>query len=434
MHKRRVVFAVGVVTGVLLVASAAGAGGGQLEVVVASSGTQGCTGFLVESPSGAISGCVPFAGGTYQPGGAAADGSVAFIEPYTDATGTTELTRTELVHPNGDSVDVYAPPGYDQVAAASIAADGSKIASLRLGDSGNPTSIYVVNADGSGLRLVAPWNGAYLSAPAISPDGSSIAYWCTSPTPPDPAYSPHSPPKCGPLPDGSYRRSGLMLMDADGTDKRLIVIAPRFVADAPAAVGSLSWSPNGRWLTMDGLAPCKLSPLGCNQQVFAYRTDGADLFDYLSPSRQVTHQNTGTGPSAPAGPQFCGSSGQILYESRKYTYLIARDGTHRRRTALVEPTQNLYPVCVPPPGGEGPPSTVNVMQVRVPGVRTLGYDTAKRRLRDAGFHIGTVKRVYSSRIRRSHVIAQYPRAGAHAHRSTRRGPPVTLVLSRGPRP
>lgn len=424
----------GVVTGVLLVASAAGAGGGQVEVVVASSGAQGCTGFLVESLSGAIAGCVPFAGGTYQPGGAAADGSVTFIEPYPDGTGTTELTRTVLVHPNGHAVDLYAPPGYDQVAAASISADGSKVASLRLGDSGNPTSIYVVNADGSGLRLVAPWNGAYLSAPAISPEGNSIAYWCVSPTPPDPTYSPHSPPKCGPLPDGSYRHAGLMLMNADGSNKRMIVIAPRFVADDAAAVGSLSWSPNGRWLTVDGLAPCRFEPLGCNQQVFAYRTDGSDLFNYTSPSRQVTHQNTGTGPAAPAAPQFCGSSSQILYESGSHAYLINRDGTHRRRMALVETTQPLYPVCVPSLGGEGPPPTVNVMRVTVPGVRTLSYIAARERLRRASFHVGTVRYAFSAQIRRDHVIAQYPRAGAHAHRSTKQGPAVKVVISRGPRP
>jgi hypothetical protein len=400
----------------------------------------------VESLNGAISGCVPFAGGVGAPGAAAADDSVAFVDSYpvNDAFGDWG-TKIELVHPGGKAVALDVPSDvYDEDEAASISAGGSKVAFLRAGDSLDPSTIYVVDADGSGLRAVASWDGAYLSAPAISPDGGSIAYWCISPSPGDPAYSRRSVRNCGPLPDGSYRRSGVMLMNADGTDKRMIVIAPPAVASYGAVTGSLSWSPDGRWLTMAGLAPsgCVARPAGsCEEQVFAYRTDGSDLFNYLdpgrhvnylAPNRQVTHARSGMGAAAPADPQFCGSSRRILYEAGGHAYLIDRDGTDRQRTALT--LQTGHPACVSPAGGGGPPPTVNVMRVTVPAVSTLSYTAAKRRLQRAHSHVGLVKRVFSARIRRGHVITQYPHAGAHVHRTNKSGPAVKLVLSRGPRP
>ena len=225
-----------------------------------------------------------------------------------------------------------------------------------------------------------------------------------------------------------------MLMNANGTDKRMIVIAPPAVDAYGDATGSLSWSPNGRWLTMDVLR-CGEEP--CLPQVFAYRTDGSDLFNSLDRSRQVNYrQATRDKVTGADAPQFCGNSSQILYESGNHAYLINRDGSHRQRTAIdtLQRGYPIWPVCVPPAGGGGPPPTVNVMRVTVPSVRTLSYTDAKRRLHRAGLHGGTVTRANSVRIRRGHVIAQYPRAGTHLHRSTRQGPPVKLVLSRGPRP
>jgi dipeptidyl aminopeptidase/acylaminoacyl peptidase len=349
-------------------------------------------------------------------------------------------TRTELVRPNGDAIALDTPPSEDDPdSEASISADGSKVAFLRGGDNSNPATIYVVNADGSALSVAAPWSGAYLSAPAISPDGRAIAYWCVSPYRSDPVSTP-PPRKCGPLPDGSYRRSGLMLMNADGSDKRMIVIGSGAGTPAP-----LSWSPDGRWLTTDG---CSVSP--CTSQVFVYRTDGSDLFNYLDPSREVNRRQAAQEKVTNAdAPQFCGGSSQILYESGRHAYLINRNGTHRERTAISPPYGYSppfpppfengtppagHPVCVPPAEGGGPLPTVNVMRVTVPGVRTLSYASARQRLHRAGFHVGSLQHAFSTTIRRGHVIAQYPRAGVHAHRTDKEGPPVKLVLSRGPHP
>ena len=415
MRPRGVVFALGVVAAVLVLASAAGASGSPVKVVVASRATPDCTGFVVESLSGAAIRCIPFDPGAWPaaPSAVAADDSVALDygpDPFMEGG-----LPVWLVHPNGSAVELDSSQGDGEV---SMSADGSKVAFLRTPWNTDTRAIYVINADGSGLRLVASGTVEGLDGPAISPDGGSIAYWCRPVNPP-PARG------CGPLPDGSYRQSGLMLMNADGTDKRMIVIGPTGLSGASWSPGwPLSWSPDGRWLTTQGLTP------GGTTQVFAYRTDGSDLFKYADPTRQVTHLRSAPSVSG----QFCGSSSHILYLSNdsRYAYLINRDGSHRQRTTLNE-LQTGDPICVPPAGAGGPATTVNAMRVTVPNVGTLTYTDAKRRLQHAGLHVGKVKRVFSARIRRGYVIAQYPRAGAHVHRSTKQGPPVKLVLSRGPR-
>ena len=407
----------GVVAGALLLASATAAGaGGAVGVVVASRGTAGCTGFVVESLSAVMSRCIPFDPGAWAapPTAVASDESVAFDygpDPLMEGG-----LPVWLVHPSGSALELDTTQGDNEV---SISADSSKLAFLRTPWNTDTRDIYTVNADGSGLRLVASGTVDSLDAPAISPDGRSIAYWCL----------PNPPPSrgCGPLPDGSYRQSGLMLMNADGTDKRMIVIGPTHVPVGPLEWSPgwpLSWSPNGQWLTTQGLTPSETT------QLFAYRTDGSDLFHYLDPRRQVTHLSRAVSVFG----EFCGSSSQILYVSddSRYAYLIDRDGSNRQRTALNE-WQTGEPVCVPPAKGGGPPPIVNVMRVTVPAVRTLSYAAARQRLRRAGFHVGTFKRAYSDRIQRGHVIAQYPHAGAHAHRTNKDGPPVKLILSRGPR-
>jgi beta-lactam-binding protein with PASTA domain len=81
----------------------------------------------------------------------------------------------------------------------------------------------------------------------------------------------------------------------------------------------------------------------------------------------------------------------------------------------------------------GPPPFVNVMRVPVPSVHALSYRAAKQRLHGAHLRVGRVSHRYSSRTPRNHVLGQYPRGGGYAHRTTRQGPSVKLILSRGPR-
>jgi hypothetical protein len=331
-----------------------------------------------------------------------------------------------------------SPYDYDP----SISYDGSEVTFARYNPTTGASDIYVVAADGSSLTLVASGQGVnHLLTPKFSPDGGSIAYACM-PAQPGPNQN-----HCGPLVDGSYRWGGVMLMNTDGSDKRMILIG---AGSDTAPVDSLSWSPDGKWLTMEGciqkIEGTQVSPCD-TEQVFAYRTDGSDLFNNLDPSRQVTHLASFVGA---AWPQFSPDGSQILFlrviddngNQGNFSFVINRDGTDQHEVFL-----SPHPACqgqdctvmipswgeyIPPATGGSPSPTVNATRVTVPGVRTLSYHAASNRLLAAHLTPKLTGRRFSSRVPRNHVLAQYPRRGAHAHRSTKQGPPVKLILSRGP--
>jgi hypothetical protein len=125
-----------------------------------------------------------------------------------------------------------------------------------------------------------------------------------------------------------------------------------------------------------------------------------------------------------------------------YDYLINPDGTGRHEIYLagfgcVEAAEgcawNNWGMVVPAATGGGPGPMVNATRVKVPPVHTLSYATATKRLVSAHLSVGTVARQYNSAIPAGHVIKQYPLAGSVAHRTRWKGPPVNLVLSRGPK-
>lgn len=343
-----------------------------------------------------------------------------------------------LVRPDGQVVVLDSNPNDFN---PSISPDGSKVAFARLipqdYQGAWPSDLYVVNTDGSGLKQIASGGDSQLDAPTFSPDGSTIAYKCQ---PTFTAVSTSVGNGCGPLPDGSYRAYATLLMNADGSDKRVILLDQ-------GTTQSLSWSADAKWIATESVAPCTCSD-GNQQstQVFVYHTDGSDLFNGgdpsqdldPDPSRQVTHETDGWGG---VWPQFlAGSSSQLVYyravddsgAEAGYDYMINVDGTDRHELSLsTEGAQ--YGLIIPATGGAGPPPFVNVMRVPVPSVHSLGYQAAKQRLRSAHLRVGKTSRRFSSRVPRNHVLSQKPRGGGYAHRTTRRAPPVKLTLSRGPR-
>jgi PASTA domain len=390
--------------------------------ILAWSETADCLGYLVETQAGGVTECLPVAGANF-PYAPSAGGSVAFIaldntDPAAGGQGSLWLAAPNEAPVHLDASVWDTDP--------SISYEGSRVTFARFDPVTWSSDIYVVNSDGSGLKLVASGQGTNdLTHPELSPDGSSIAYWC------GPArYATSMGPGCGPLLDGTYRGSGVMLMNADGSDKRMILIGAGGAFE-PGGPGSLSWAPDGQWLTLDGLAGggCSTGGPGCIQQVFAYRTDGSDLFNNLDPSRQVTHETNQYGAF---DPQFCGNSTQILYQGQQLYALVNRDGTNQQQVTL-SPEGSPWGECIPPATGDPPLPTVNATQVTVPHVRRLSSGAAERRLATAHLRVGKVQRRFSPHVRRGHVIAQFPKAGARAHRSTKIGPPVRLVLSRGRR-
>lgn len=373
-----------------------------------------CLGFVVVTTDGAPTGCTPWPvdvvplNGDYS---AAADGSIVFMA--TDNTSGADEGSIWLVKPDGtavhldDSVSDFDP---------TISFDGSKVVFARADPTTWGSDIYSVNSDGSDLKLVVSGGGTNsLTEPAISPDGSTIAYWCAG-------------TGCGPLPDGSNRPYGVMRSKVDGSDPRMIVIGPG-LADETAGGGSLSWSPDAQWLTMSGDGP---STNG-NHNVFAYRTDGSDLFNNLDPTRQLTHE---TDLGGAAFPQFSPDGTQILYmkfiddngNEGNFAYMIGVDGTDRRELPI--PYGEFIPTAAP----VAPPPLVDAMQVPVPSVHSLRIAAARSRLAAHHLRVGKVRHVFSAKVRKNRVLSQRPRAGAVAHRTQKLGPRVSLVVSRGRRP
>jgi Tol biopolymer transport system component len=140
---------------------------------------------------------------------AAANGSIV----YSDNNG---IGGVWVVNPNEPPVQVDSSPQDWDVA---ISPDGSKVAFTRIDPTTEASDIYVVNANGSGLTLVASGseNNA-LGSPSFSPDGSTIAYTCTVAN-----NAAGTGIGCGPTAAGTYAGGGVMLMNVDGDDQRLIV-------------------------------------------------------------------------------------------------------------------------------------------------------------------------------------------------------------------
>jgi dipeptidyl aminopeptidase/acylaminoacyl peptidase len=404
--------------------------------VVWGESPQCATSFLFETLAGVVTGCrvVPqdLVGGAWS---FAADGSAV---GNGQGSGPAASAPVTLIRPDGQVVVLDSNPNdFDP----SLSPDGSKVVFARAVPQNYqgvwPSNLYVVNTDGSGLTQVASGGGSELSVPTFSPDGSTIAYSC------EPTLETGLPGfsvGCGPLPDGSFRAFATLLVNADGSDKRVILINQ--------ATRSLSWSADGQWIATESVAPCTCTdgsgPL--NTEVFVYHTDGSDLFNGGDPSqnldpdlsRQVTHETDKWGADL---PQFVpGSSSQLVYlrplddsgAQGNWTYMTNVDGTNRQELSLSNEGMQWGEI-VPAATGAGPPPFVNVMRVPVPSVRSLSYQAAKLRLQSANLSVGNIHRQYSSRIPRNHVLAQYPRGGGYAHRTTREAPGVTLTLSRGRR-
>jgi PASTA domain/WD40-like Beta Propeller Repeat len=423
--------------GALLSFSAAAPGADDQAQIAVFGATGDCSGFILETLTGVVTGCRPVPpanqGGVWS---AAANGSMV----GNGQNGPGSAAPVTLVRPDGQVVVLDSNPNDFN---PSISPDGSKVVFARLvpeNDQGGvwPSNLFVVNADGSGLMQVASGGGSQLDEPTFSPDGSTIAYKC------QPTWGTGTlifGAACGPLPDGSTRAYATLLMNADGSDKRVILL--------DQGTQGLSWSADGKWIATESVAPCTCSDGSpTNTEVFRYHTDGSDLFNggdpsqYLNPDpdRQVTHETEKWGDALL--PQFIGgSSSQLVYyravddsgADAGYAYMINIDGTNRHELSLSPEGAAQYGPIIPAATGGGPPPFVNVMRVPVPSVHSLSYRSAKQRLQAAHLRVGKIHHSYSSRTPRNHVLRQYPQGGGYAHRTTRQGPRVTLTLSRGPR-
>ena len=315
----------------LAIAPAASSDVAQTQIVV-----RGGAGFQTETLDGTVTGSVAVAPGTNAGSfSAAANGSIA----YSDNNG---IGGVWVVNPNEPPVQVDSSPQDWDVA---ISPDGSKVAFTRIDPTTEASDIYVVNANGSGLTLVASGgeNNA-LGSPSFSPDGSTIAYTCTVAN--DAAGTGIG---CGPTAAGTYVGGGVMLMNVDGSDQRLIV---GFLFGNLGE--SLSWSPDGQSIAVSEISDQGLGP----SEVFVYRTDGSDLLNFGAASRQVTQD-----PGDTFFPRFTPDGTEIIFEKvvdNQWTlFTVNPDGTGEQELSLS--SLGGYDV-VPPATGGGPPSTVQAGQ------------------------------------------------------------------------
>ena len=394
--------------------------------VVVASWMPSCNGYLVETAAGALTACIAGHGrASFYSNtsiAVASDDSIVYSDLSAGPTGAAPGGEGPIWLSRPDAAPVELDPSaYDF--EPSISSDGSRVSFARYDPATGGSDLYTVNADGSDLKLVASGTGTdhmYLSSPTLSPNGGAIAYLCGSID-----NSPTDDNKfCGPLFDGTFRVGGLMLMNADGSEKRMIV---------NQGGAYLSWSPDGQWLATEG----------SGGQIYAYRTDGSDLFMGGQLGRQITNQTDADNPAW--DPQFSPDGSQIMYQTNfgddgasgagSYSYVIGRDGTNSHEVFLapLDLGIGVPGLFVPPDSGGGPSAAMAPTEAPVPNVRSMGYHAAKARLAARQLVAKVKRRIYSSYVHRNHVISQSPRARTVAQ-LTGRKPIVKLVLSRGRRP
>jgi hypothetical protein len=250
---------------------------------------------------------------------------------------------------------------------------------------------------------------------------------------------------CGPLTDGSYRNSGVMRINIDGTNPRMIVIGPGDNLE-PAGPSGFTWSPDSKWLAMDGIQTVALGGnLWTTQgQLFEYGTNGSDLFNNEDPTRQITNfvfDPLAVFPHSPAFPRFSPDGSQLLYldfvdgtgNTGNFSDLVGVDGSNPHQVFLNDGGHEesaFIPTATP----TAPPPLVDETHVEVPSVADQTVAGATSTLNAAHLTVGTVQHVASPTVAAGLVISQSPTAGAIAHRTTKAGPPVSLTVSAGSAP
>lgn len=252
------------------------------------------------------------------------DGGATWLPLATDATGTslTVVASPELVADEA-VVRVTATDGWNTVRAVSatfsvIAGGGdSQIAFTRggVGTGEAPPDIYVVHPDGSGLEQLTStgqWQGYEVDLralqPSWSPDGTEIAFigglkpsWSST------VYDP-----------------GIWMMNADGTDQRLLYRSGQSSTDTNLrSLSCPDWSPDGQSLLVRARPPFGQFE---NPGIYVMTADGKD-------PRRV-HTYNGFGEDC---PQWSNDGKTIVFGDRVEptndleVFSIELDGTGLRR-------------------------------------------------------------------------------------------------------
>jgi len=207
--------------------------------------------------------------------------------------------------------------------------DGSNIAFSRATETieGVYTQdIYVMNADGSGLREIAD-DPALDNGPAWSPDGSKIAFVSNRDAPVDATYA------------NSY---DVYVTNADGTGK------PRRITNQPGNESDLNWSPDGSKLLYVSTAATPAFPNpGGDAEIYVMNPDGTGM------SRLTDNTAYDSTPDwSPDGKQIAFSSDR---DGKSAIYKMNADGSVQTKidyqAPCIDPQDPDMPRCI----GDGYP-------------------------------------------------------------------------------
>ena len=309
--------------------------------------------------------------------------------------------------------------------------DGSRIAFSRYDPATGSADIFALNSDGSGLQRLTNSEGVVeLNEPEFSPDGRTIAYTCKRAQDAN-GFPVGGPPRCGPQRDGVYLDRGLVLMNADGSNPRMILRAD---------VDGIAWSPDARWMVLTADIPVALgNGLWTGyQKMFVIRTDGTDLFADAS-NQRVVRLPVSPPELTPFYPSFSPDGKRILFggavaaDNCDYAFIVGVDGSNFQKLSLHALPNWPMGTFVLPATGAGPPVTADATHLTVPAMRGVPLAKAEDRLEAKHFEVIDTGREFSATVRRGRVIRTVPRAGAKSHRVDIAGAPIRVYVSKGPR-